>query len=62
VNGRTVVFKRLETDREFRRRLLAHPKVTGLYYSQASTAYGATLDAIGDCVECQRRIVEESRP
>lgn len=57
-----VTFKRMETDGEYRPRLLAHPRVYGLLYKNAQTFRGASLDAIGDFVDCSRRIVEDTRP
>jgi len=60
--SREVCFKRFETDREYRWRLYAHQDVAGLLLSQAQVSHGAALDAVGDVVDCPRRIVEEMRP
>lgn len=47
-----LVYKRQETDREYRARLLAHPR-----------AYcGIALDSIGEILGCLRRIVEVCEP
>jgi hypothetical protein len=57
-----VTFKRMEFDVEYRARLLAHPRVYGLLYTNTKSFGGASLDAIGDFVDCPRRIVEDTRP
>jgi hypothetical protein len=54
----STVFKRFETDREYRARLLAHPRVRGLVADQAKVYCNVALDAIGDLVDVQRRIIE----
>jgi hypothetical protein len=59
--NRSVTFKRLEYDREYRWRLVRHPKAVGLVHEQASMFSGVALDAVGDYLDCPRRIVEETR-
>jgi len=54
----STVYKRLETDREYRARLLEHPDIRGLLRDQARTFCNIALDDVGDLVDCPRRIVE----
>lgn len=58
---REVAYKRLETDREYRARVLAHPRCVGFLFDQAQIYNGRALDDVGDFIGCQRRIVEEWR-
>lgn len=59
---RPVVYKRQETDREYRGRLLLHPRVYPNYIFEAKTYGGTALDAIGEILGCLRRIVEVCEP
>lgn len=54
------VFKRLETDREYRERLAKSNRLTSLQYAQIY-ACGVGLDELGDSLQppVQRRIVED---
>jgi len=56
------VFKRLETDREYRVRL--HARNIGgstLLASQITLSHGSSLDSIGEQLLCLRRIVEDAQ-
>jgi hypothetical protein len=59
---RPVVYKRQETDREYRARLLMHPRVYPSYTYEARNYHGTALDAIGEILGCLRRIVEVCEP
>jgi hypothetical protein len=56
------LFTRMERDGEYRRRLCQHPKAVGLVLEQARVFCGSSLDAVGDYLDCPRRIVEDMQP
>jgi len=51
--------RRLERDGEYRLRLVRHPRAVGLLREQAKMFHGDSLDAVGDAMDCPRRIVED---
>lgn len=53
------VFKRMETDAEYRERLMKLPSCWGDIRSHARAFTGTTLDSVGELLKCPRRIVED---